>query len=55
MPLSTIIGVLVFTGIALWLFNRLIPLSPSIKKILNAVVLLAVFVWLLRVLGILVS
>jgi thiol:disulfide interchange protein len=38
-------------GVALWLINRFIPMASSIKTILNAVVVIAVCVWLLQVFG----
>jgi hypothetical protein len=38
-------------GFALWLINRLIPMESTIRGILNAVVVIAVGVWLLQVFG----
>ena len=43
---------LIVVGVLLWLVNRFIPMASSIKSILNAVVVIAVVLWLLRVFGI---
>ncbi len=43
---------LIVVGVLLWLVNRFIPMASSIKSILNAVVVIFVVVWLLRVFGI---
>jgi hypothetical protein len=51
MPLVNLVVVLVVIGVALWLINRYIPMASSIKSILNAVVIIAVAVWVLRVFG----
>jgi hypothetical protein len=50
MPLITIIITLAVVGVLLWLVN-LIPMQGTIKGILNAVVVIAVVVWMLRVLN----
>ena len=44
---------LVVIGVLLWLVNTYIPMAGSIKKILNAVVVICVVVWLLFAFGIL--
>jgi len=51
MPLLNIVIVLVIVGVALSLINRYIPMASSIKSILNAVVVIAVCIWLLQALG----
>jgi len=51
MPLVHVIVVLVVVGILLWLVNAYIPMAGSIKSILNAVVIIAVVLWLLTVFG----
>ena len=51
MPLLQIIVVLIVVGVLLWLINRYIPMAASIKSILNAVVVIVVVVWLLKVFG----
>jgi len=43
--------VLVVVGLLLWLVNRFIPMQGTIKSILNAVVVIAVVLWLLDVFG----
>ncbi len=53
MPLVEIVVVLIVVGVLLWLVNTFIPMAGSIKSILNAVVVIAVVVWLLGVFGIL--
>jgi hypothetical protein len=40
---------LIVVGILLWLVNSLIPMEARIKQILNAVVIIAVVLWLLGV------
>jgi hypothetical protein len=55
MSLITIVVVLVVVGVVLWLINAYIPMQPTIKSILNAVVIIVVVIWLLQVFGILGS
>lgn len=52
MPLIHIVLVLIVVGVLLWLINRLIPMDPKIKSILNIVVVIAVIIWLLQAFGI---
>jgi hypothetical protein len=51
MPLVTVVLTLAVVGVLLWLINRFIPMQGQIKGILNAVVVIAVVIWLLRVFG----
>jgi hypothetical protein len=51
MPLINIVLVLIVVGGLLWLINRFIPMQGTIKSILNAVVVIAVVLWLLQVFG----
>jgi len=51
MPLLQVVLVLVVVGVLLWLVDRFIPMVSSIKSILNAVVTIAVVLWLLNVFG----
>ena len=51
MPLVHVVLVLVVVGVLLWLVNSYIPMAGSIKTILNAVVVIAVVLWLLTVFG----
>lgn len=53
MPILTIIIVLIVVGVLLWLINTYIPMQRSIKSILNAVVVIVVVIWLLKVFGLL--
>ena len=53
MPLLTLVIILVLIGVGLWAINAYIPMQPTVKKILNVVVILAVVLWLLGVFGIL--
>ena len=53
MPLVTVVLILVAVGIVLWLINTYIPMQGTIKGILNAVVVIAVVIWLLQVFGLL--
>jgi hypothetical protein len=50
-PLIQIVVVLIVVGVLLWLVNRYIPMAGSIKSLLNAVVVIAVVIWLLKVFG----
>ncbi len=51
MPLIHVVVVLIVVGVLLWLVNSYIPMAGSIKSILNAVVVIAVVLWLLGVFG----
>jgi len=53
MPLLYIVGLLIVVGVLLWLVNTYIPMDPKIKSILNAVVVIAVVIYLLQVFGLL--
>ena len=52
MPLIHVVIVLIVVGVLLWLVNSYIPMAGSIKTILNAVVVIAVVLWLLSVFGV---
>jgi hypothetical protein len=52
MSLLTIIIVLVVVGLILWAINAYIPMQPTIKKILNVVVIICVILWLLLAIGV---
>ena len=51
MNLLDVVMTLIIVGVGLWVINSYIPMASSIKKILNAVVIVAVCVWLLRASG----
>ncbi|HAW26463.1 Thivi_2564 family membrane protein [Parvibaculum sp.] len=53
MPLLHLVLVLVVIGVLLWLVNTYIPMDSKIKSILNAVVVIAVVIWLLQAFGLL--
>lgn len=53
MPLLHVVIVLIVVGVLLGLINRYIPMAGSIKSILNAVVVIAVVLWLLQIFGLL--
>ncbi|OYU34505.1 Thivi_2564 family membrane protein [Novosphingobium sp. PASSN1] len=55
MSLINLIIVLIVVGVLLWLINTYLPMDGKIKSILNAVVVIAVVLWLLQVLGLLSS
>jgi hypothetical protein len=51
MPLVNVVITIGVVGLLLWLVNRYIPMQSQIKGILNAVVVIAVILWLLRIFG----
>ena len=53
MSLISLVVTLIVIGVLLWLVNAFIPMDGKIKKILNAVVVICVVVWLLYAFGIL--
>jgi hypothetical protein len=52
MPLVNVVLTLLVVGVLLWLINTYIPMQSTIKSILNAVVVIAVVLWLLYGYGI---
>ena len=53
MSLISVVITLIVVGVLLWLVNTYIPMDPKIKSILNAVVVIAVVIYLLQVFGLL--
>lgn len=54
MPLLQVIAILICVGVLLWAFNHWVTMiDPWIKHIINAVVIIAVVLWLLTVFGLL--
>ena len=51
MSFNQLIIVLVSVGMVLWSMNSYIPIDATIKKILNAVAIIAMIIWLLGVFG----
>jgi hypothetical protein len=47
-----VVIVLIIAGVALWLIESFIPMDAKILRLLQAVVVIALVVWLLRVFGI---
>jgi hypothetical protein len=47
------VGLLVVVGVLLWLVNTYIPMDPKISGLLNAVVVIAVVIYLLQIFGLL--
>jgi predicted membrane metal-binding protein len=50
-PLVEVVIVLIVVGVLLWLINTYIPMAGAVKSLLNAVVVIALVVWLLKVFG----
>lgn len=55
MDLVQVVIVLVVVGVLLWLVNNYLPMDAKIRSILNAVVVIAVVLWLLQAFGVLGS
>lgn len=55
MPLLHVVIVLIVVGVLLWLVNNYVPMQATVKRILNAVVVIALVVWLLNIFGLLDS
>lgn len=51
MPLVNVVLTLLVVGVLMWLINRFIPMQSTIKGILNAVVVIAVVIWMLQIFG----
>lgn len=49
--LISLLIVLVIVGVALYLLNTLVPMDGRIKTVINVVVLLAVFLYVLQAFG----
>ena len=51
MPIINIALVLIVIGVLMWLVNNYVPMASGIRAILNAVVVIAVVVWVLQASG----
>lgn len=51
MSLISVVVILVVVGVLLWLLETQVPMDATIKKIVHAVVVLVVVIWLLQVFG----
>lgn len=47
MDLISLVVTLIVIGVLLWLVNTYIPMDGKIKQVLNAVVVIAVVLWIL--------
>jgi hypothetical protein len=52
MSLVTIIINILVVGVILWLINSYVPMQRTIKKILNAVIVVVLAVWLMKEFGV---
>jgi hypothetical protein len=49
--LVNVVIILIVIGLGLWVINAFVPMAGGIKAILNAVVVIAVLIWLLETFG----
>lgn len=52
MPLFPVVITLIVVGVLLYLMNAYIPMDPKINRIINALVIVVVVLWVLQVFGI---
>lgn len=52
MSIISIIVSLVVTGVILWAVNAYVPMNPTIKKIVNILVVILLIGWLLSIFGV---
>lgn len=55
MSLISVVVVLLVVGVLLWLVLTYVPMAPPFPRIITAVVVIAVVLWLLTVFGLLPS
>jgi 1-acyl-sn-glycerol-3-phosphate acyltransferase len=53
MSILSVVIILCVVGVLLWLVNKYLPMQPPFKAIVNAVVVIAVVLWLLAAFGVL--
>lgn len=53
--MGLVVITLIAVGVLLWLVNTFIPMDAKIKQLLNAVVVIAVVLWLLSAFGVIGS
>ena len=53
MPLMQLVMILILIGVGLYVVNKHVPMAPSIKNIINVVVVVAVVFWLVELFGLL--
>lgn len=54
-PLIPLAITLAIFGVIMWIINVYIPMEPVIKRIINIVFIIVIFLWLLRVFGVIPS
>ena len=52
MNLIDLLIVLVIAGVLVYVFNVLVPMDSRFKNVINAIIGLIVFVWILQALGV---
>lgn len=52
LPILTILLVIIVAGVLLWLITSYVPMNPTIKKLLVAVVIIILVIWLLKEFGV---
>jgi len=55
MSLISLIVALVIVGVVMYLINAYVPMDLTIKKLLNAVVIIVLIIWLLERSGLIAS
>lgn len=48
MPLMQLIVALIIVGVILWAIETLIPIDPTIRRVIQVIIVLAVLIWVLR-------
>lgn len=48
----TLLVYLAIAGVIVWLFNYLIPMDPKFKTVINVIIALFLFLYILQVLGV---
>lgn len=51
MSLLSLVITLLVVGVLLYLVNRYIPMDPTVKRIINILVIVVIVIWILRALG----
>jgi hypothetical protein len=53
MLLISTIGAFIFTGVAVWVVDRYLPVGKIFKMVFNGIVFILVIVWFLAMMGLL--
>lgn len=51
MPIMMVVLTLIVCGVVMYLVNAYIPMEANIKRIMNGVVVIAIVIWLLKLIG----